>query len=457
MQLVDAAEYASIVKRPFLAVAVVLSLATSACSSAAPTDDAVAASAPPSTGLVDGASGVDEQSLSLGERESSFGPGSSLVAVSQVAERLDRLSEEGGEWFPFPHYIYEPESPECGYTTPIALKGQVQSRESVTDAPFSDTVGVEVMIYADEAVAAGEVAVLNGPNASACDVADGAKLKEALEGPESTPGVEFDVGDGKGAAADVPFDHPNAAARRFVGTMSIGAESRQAEVIEWVAADGPMVVRASAFSLTGRADELVIEMAEVLLTDQFPVVVEDAALDEAVDVVRRAVLEPDVLPSYFEESDPVSFHATTPRTTCYDVLPELAANGPGWLAITPGVGGSRVEQSTLIFPSAELAQNAVEELIAAGIDCYQQLVDLPEPMFSVVDGSITTEMVGDREVVNVQLDFVQDLNGAEFEADADMAVVQDGRFVFLFEFFGLAGDSPNLGELAVSAADRVAS
>ncbi len=441
-------QYALSVKRLMLGVGLLVSLVAAACSSSAqaPTD-----SVTPAT-VSDGQSDDEAAAFSLGEREASFGAGSLVIAASKVAERLENLS---GPWFFFPHYTYEPVPTECGYATPLALEGAIQSRESPTDAPFGDQVGVFVQVYADEATAAEQVAILNGPQSSACDAAGVARLEEELAGPRDIPGAKFDVGDGRGLMTDVPFDHENAAARRFVGKVSIGDEERELENIEWIAATGPMVVHASAMSLTGRAEELVVEMAEVLLSEEFPVAVIDASIDEAVDASRRAVVPNDALPSYYEETSPLTFATSSPETACYNVLPDFYATGPSWQAITPGVGGSQVQQATMIFSSQDQAAKARADLVEQGTDCFEELVGLSEPMFTLVGEAINTETVATREVTTLELNYVQNINGEEFDADVQMSLVQDGRYVFVWEFFGLAGDSPNLAELAALSADRV--
>ena len=54
-----------------------------------------------------------------------------------------------------------------------------------------------------------------------------------------------------------------------------------------------------------------------------------------------------------------------------------------------------------------------------------------------------------------RLDVTQFVNGQEFEIEGGFGGAQIDRFTTGVNFFGLIGDSPDLGELAATAAQRL--
>ena len=434
-----------------MVVGVLLALMASACSG--------------SSDLVDQDDGADtsdtpsEETVSLGTRESGFGPGSLVRVASEVANRLESLrSSASGDWIPVPPYEYEPRPSACGVAEPTALGGLVASRQSQADAPFGESIAVEVSIYPDAEAAANEVAALNGSDAVACDIESAERAMEDFAGPDGIPGVEFDLGDGVGAEIAVPFEiagvSDNAAARAFEGQAAIGAEERVLEQVEWVAADGRYVVHVASVSTTGAATDVAIEAAEILFAEPLPAVERDEVFDDAVDIARGAVLPEESFPAFYDESNTLRLVVLEQEGCLATSQPETVASGPSWLNITPGVGSSEVLQGTLIFSTPDEATAFFDDVVEGGTDCFVELIDLPQPMFTFVDGSSSTTMVDGYELLLLELDYTQAINTAEFDVEFDMAAVRVGELVFSMRFSGLAGDSPDLAALVIEAVER---
>ena len=431
-----------------VAFLVAVALVAAACGNAVAAVDEVESN-------VDASGDQAAEFVSLGEREAGFGPGSLAVAAGDYASRI--LDVEG-EWFPQQPHIYR-ELPEvCGLSRPQASHGGNVTEVAAAQPAFGEVLAIDVLVYASPAEAASQIALLNAPTADDCDLT---VLDQRLEEESAAPGVEFDFGDGIGNPTETSFALPDGftfASRRYEGAIVIGSIRQDfAQIVTWVA-DGRYLLQLTAVSTSGDELGLSEEMANAVFATPGPELARDPELDEVVDALRASVLPNDALPPLFEPAQTLALHGPPlDDDSCYRQFnPEVQVAGPSWIAISPGVGGSVVGQNSAFHASEEDASTAFAELIDLGTDCFGESIGLlPEPDFRLVEGVLEIEEVDGFTVVQFDLDYIQTVGTQEFDVEVRAAFIQTGRFSAEVTFVGLAGDSPDLIELVVLAADEL--
>lgn len=404
---------------------------------------------------VDDDASIDDEDgvVSLGEREAGFGPGSLVVTAGSITERL---WEVDGGWFvaqPFTHFV----APDvCGFLTPVATQGLNLSR---TDSPgelFGDVMVAEVLVYETAEEAAAHVELLNADTAEVCDQAilEAAEVQEVLP-----PGVEFDEGSGVGVAieplASAPADL-SVASRRYLSTLSVGSLDQDVEQIETWISSGRYLIRTSASSALGNADSVADGLMQALFSEPLPPIEQDADLDAAIDAVRTAVLDEEDLPELFDAGDTLRITPGFQDDGCFGRPDALVATaGPQWLAVSPGVGASEVRQRADVYVDAATAAAAFDLVVELGGECFADEISLPDT-FRLVGSAFETQEVDGRTVALAKLDYIQLVGAQEFDVEVQLAITQVGRYEVRFAFFGLAGDAPDLPELAVLAAAELA-
>ncbi len=393
--------------------------------------------------------------VSLGEREAGYGPGSLAIAAGEYFLRLTDLDGSAGAWFPTA-YTFEPRPEVCGYATAEAVQGQTLSRQNPAEAPFGDGISIEVHVLGDQASAQAEVAKLNGDAAVECDVA--AKQRAEAQFQEEVADVmNIDLGDGIGQPAAPFADVPANAVREFVASISVGSQQRALDQIESFVADGRFLIHTTVVSSTGSAAAIHDELNTLLFAGEPPTIDPDPAESAALDRLRSAVVDADELPDFYDENDAATyFRQVADPTSCYKDIPDIGVlAGPSWVAISPGVGGSQVQQSSFVLADEDEAAEVFTLFETLGAECYNTVTGLADPPFTLIESSLERLEVDGFDVLLVTLDYIQMLGTQEFDAQAGIAVTTTGRYILNMEFAGLTGDSPDLANLVVSAAKHL--
>lgn len=441
------------------AVLAAVAFATAACGASSPT----AAEPGDEVSSTDEAPGNPAQTtVSLGDREAGFGPGSFAVIAGEVASRLADIE---GNWQQIQPYTFVDRPEECGLPDPIAVQGGTLSFIDPTEFAFFDFIGAEVLIFETDAEAVEAVEALNGPNAQECDRIFGDQTDfEDVAG----VGLDFDIGDGVGEPAQDPAATPNGRpveTRRYEATLGSGSVTRDVVQIESAVADGRFVVSfvaATASDQTndgvvgdGGTEELLNTAAELLFSDPLPELVVDADLDEAIDDVRRSVLVSSDLADFWDEGPPaaISNDFTDPEG-CYEVVGQARVSGPIWMAINPLSGGSQLFPNTAVYADEATAAASFAEFVNLGVDCFVDSLQLT-PDFRVNGRAFDTVVVEGIDVVVIRLDVAQTVGTQVVDVEIGFASAQADRFTTGVFFGGLIGDSPDLGVLASTAAQRL--
>ena len=436
-----------------------LALVASACgaSSASNADGAASTGeTAEATGTAEGqGGGASAVAIDLGDLEAGFGPGSLVAGADGTLRRLNDLPEM---WTAFVQpYTYQPLPEVCGVADPVAVSGIVLSYLDPSERLFFDTVVGQVLVFDTVEQAANAVEVVNGPTAAECDMAG---LAQIFEDGLPASGLEFDFGDGIGTPADNPpsvsaeFD---AETRRFEGSLMAGSISRDLIQVETSAASGHTLIRLSTISASGRADDVLLEAGALLLSEGVAEVSQDPELDDVVNQVRASLLTIDDVPEFYEPSETirVSFDSADPES-CFELgAGQVRVEGSNWAAVSPGAGVSRLWQLTTIYEDEAAATASFDELVELGADCFVESLQLPDDQFRVTGRAFETANIDGVEVALFRLDVTQFVNGQEFEIEGGFGGAQIDRFTTGVNFFGLIGDSPDLGELAATAAQRL--
>lgn len=396
----------------------------------------------------------DDGVVSLGDREVGFGPGSLAVPAGSI---VDRLWDVEGDWFVGQPFIQFDLPEVCGYLEPLATQGISLSRVDPEQNPFGDGMVAQVLVYETPDEAASQLDLLNGPSAEECDLAS---LEVAKDTELLPPGVEFDAGSGVGVPIDAPEDlveEFGAVSRQYVGSLNIGSVEQELVQLEFWFASDRYLVRSSATSAVGNEEAVQDDMISAFLAEPFPTIDDSAELDSALNTMRASVLDDSALPELFEFNDGLAvFRRPDNDDSCYarpDVL--ASTDGPQWLAISPGVGGSEIVQGADLYSDEATAAAVFDRFVELGADCYAEVVGLPD-VFRLVGSAFETQELNGRTIALVKLDYIQLVGAQEFEVEVAAAVVQEGAFSLRVIFFGLAGDSPDLAALLSIAADQAA-
>ena len=425
-----------------VALLAAVALATVACGASAPAEE------DPETE----SNGSDDGVVSLGDREAGFGPGSLVVPAGSVA---DRLWDVDGNWFVGQPFMLFDLPEVCGFVEPVATQGLSLSRVDAGESLFGDAMVIKVLIYETPEEAAAQLELLNGSTAEDCDRAS---LELANDMELLPPGVDFDGGEGVGVPVDpsaILDTEAGAVARQYEAVLSIGSLEQDLVQIETWFTRGRYLVRATPSSAIGNVQQVADDMIAAVLAEPFPALEDDDVLDAAIDTMRASVLDDSALPELFDFNDGLSvFRRPDGDDSCYgrpDVL--ASTTGPQWLAISPGVGGSEIIQSADRFSDETTASAVFDRFVELGADCFAEVVGLPEP-FRLVGSAFETQELNGRTIALVKLDYIQLVGAQEFEVEVASAIVQEGPFNLRVNFFGLAGDSPDLAALVSQAADE---
>ncbi len=389
----------------------------------------------------------DSGHVSIGDREAGFGPGSLVVQAGQWAGRLTHVE---GEWLPGPPIELDPPD-VCAIGEPEAIQGLTLVRPVDAPGVRADVISAEVRVYATTEEAEALVDKLNGEFADECDAAGLDRLLAA----DAPPGITYNFGDGIGDPSPVPDRLPDglvADSRSFTGEVIFGTVAEPLLQKGTVVADGRFVMGFSVTANPEHVDALEAEVIAVLFSASAPEAIDVPDLDIEVDQLRQAVLSDDDLPQFYESSAQMFVGGQGQSDRCFtEVNPTATSSGPGWLAISPGVGVSELRQTAEIYRTSRQADAAFEEGLERGVECFPAQLNLSE-MFEVIETRVTEIDVDGRRVLLGEIDLIQSLGGQTFDVEAKIAATQVDETVHNVLFFGLAGDSPDLASLVAIAA-----
>ena len=388
------------------------------------------------------------ESVSLGDREAGYGAGSLAVLAGQYAERLTNLK---GDWFrgpPVPLTVPE----VCGLPEPPAVQGFTLVQPVDASGVRADVVSVEVRVYETPDQAEALVSLINGETADDCDRAN---LEVALEA--AVPGVSYDFGDGLGTPAPVPDGLPAglpADSRSYDFDIIFGTVSEPLLQLATVVADGSITVSFSAASTPDNVEDLEAQVIDVLFAEPAPEPIDLPGLDALIDDVRRSVLSNEDVPAFYDPTHAMVLSGPSSPSECITAAqPAVTAFGPFWISVTPGTGASELGQVFRIFANTDSASAALEEVTTVGVDCFVAELGLPDE-FELTNSTTELAEVDGQQVAHVELDYLQKIGEQTFDVEAKFAVTQIGPILTSAQFFGLAGDSPNLPELVATSAIR---
>ncbi len=420
-----------------------------------PGADSTATADAADTATADAADTADAAAIDLGDLEAGYGPGSLVADAGEVLVRLNDLPDM---WSPFVMpFTYDPRPGVCEAPEPTAVTGTVLSFLDPGERLFFDTIVTQVEVYDTAEQATVAVELVNGPDAAECDVAS---LAQVFEEGIPDQGIEFDFGSGVGEPVENPravTDDFVAATRRFEGALNVGSVTRDLVQVETSAASGSTVIRVASVSASGRTNDILDQASELVFSAGPPDVSQDGEIDALVDRVRSSILTVDDVPSFYEPAETIIIaNDSAEPGSCFEFsVGEVRIDGPNWAAVNPGAGVSRLWQLTTIHEDEAAAAASFDELVAVGGDCFVESIGLPEDQFQVTGQTFDSVEVDGLDVVTIQLDISQFIEGQEFEVEAGFAAAQIGQFTTGANFFGLIGDSPELAELAALAAQRL--
>ena len=404
----------------------------------------------PSEGQDDGEPAGGE-AAPAGPREAGFGPGSLAVPAGAY---LDRLYDVDGNWFVGEPYEYREPPAVCGFEEPSAVQGLTLVQIDQDLAPLGDVMNLDVSVFDTAAQAERMVAVLNSATAADCDRA----LLAAVDSDLGTPGVELDFGDGAGTETEVPAGVPEGlpvAARLYEASARIGTLDTPLIQLETWVADGRFLLRSSATNISGEPGEVAANMLEAMFASPAPEISEDGTLDDAAAIIRGAALADSDLPDFYQPTEGLWFPSPSDEVSpcrSTDGL-RVTSEGPKWIAISPGTGASEVRQGAAVYEDEALAAAAFDRLIDGGVDCLLDDLGLTDN-FVLTDMSFEAVEVDGVTVAVTQLDLDQFLGGQPFAVEIQAVEALAGNAVHVVGFFGLAGDSPDLTELVVTAINK---
>ena len=128
-----------------------------------------------------------------------------------------------------------------------------------------------------------------------------------------------------------------------------------------------------------------------------------------------------------------------------------SASGPGWFSINPNAGTSRAGQAARVYESGAAATVAFDEVVERGAECFPVEFDLPD-VFTLIEATSEVVDVDGRRVALIELDYEQSVGGLTVDAESKIVVTQVDQILMSAQFFGLAGDSPDLVDLVATAA-----
>jgi hypothetical protein len=396
----------------------------------------------------DGVGNAGSEPVALGGREAGYGPGSLAVLAGQYAERLTDLE---GDWFrgpPVPLTVPD----VCGFPEPSAVQGFTLAQPVDASGLRADVVSVEVRVHETPDEAEALVNLINGETADDCDRAS---LEVALEA--AVPGVSYDFGDGLGTPAPVPDGLPvglPADSRSYDFDIIFGTVPEPLLQLATVVADGPITVSFSAASTPDNVEDLETQVIDVLFSEPAPEPIELPGLDALIDDVRRSVLSNEDVPAFYDPTHAMVLSGPSYPSECITAAqPAVTAFGPFWISVSPGTGASELGQVFRIFADADSASAAFEEFTTVGVDCFVAELGLPVE-FELTNSTTELTEVDGQQVVHVELDYLQKVGEQAFDVEAKFAVTQTGPTLTSAQFFGLAGDSPNLPKLVATSAIR---
>lgn len=427
------------------AVALTTALAVSACGSSTADDVAESVTEAADATSTDEASTV---AVSLGDREAGYGQGSLAVLAGQY---VDRLADVEGDWFPGPPIPLE--IPDvCGLPEPAALQGLVLARPVDQTGIRADVISIEVRVYKTAEEAEAIISLVNGDSADDCD-----RASVELAADSTAPGVSFDFGDGVGQPSPVPDGLPDglpANSRSYDFEIVFGSVTEPLVQESTVVAEGQAVIAFSVSSGAEDVDELEADLIAALFGQPAPEVIENPDLDVVIDDVRRSVLADSELPDFYGRTNAMVVGGPGEPDVCFTAAPPAAAtSGPSWLAVSPNIGASELNQGNRIYADVDAATVAFEEVKATGLECFPEEIQLPDG-FEIVSSEAEVLDVDGTQVVHVEIDFVQTLGTQTYDVEAKIAVAQFDEVLTSLRFFGLAGDAPDLPELVAIAAER---
>ncbi len=313
-------------------------------------------------------------------------------------------------------------------------------------------VSVEVRVYETPDQAEALVSLINGETADDCDRAS---LELALEA--AVPGVSYDFGDGLGTPAPAPDGLPAglpADSRSYDFDIIFGTVPEPLLQLATVVADGSITVSFSAASTPDNVEDLETQVIDVLFSEPAPEPIELPGLDALIDDVRRSVLSNEDVPAFYDPTHAMVLSGPSYPSECITAAqPAVTAFGPFWISVSPGTGASELGQVFRIFADADSASAAFEEFTTVGVDCFVAELGLPVE-FELTNSTTELTEVDGQQVVHVELDYLQKVGEQAFDVEAKFAVTQTGPTLTSAQFFGLAGDSPNLPKLVATSAIR---
>ena len=124
------------------------------------------------------------------------------------------------------------------------------------------------------------------------------------------------------------------------------------------------------------------------------------------------------------------------------------------MAINPLSGGSQLFPNTAVYADEATAAASFAEFVNLGVDCFVDSLQLT-PDFRVNGRAFDTVVVEGIDVVVIRLDVAQTVGTQVVDVEIGFASAQADRFTTGVFFGGLIGDSPDLGVLASTAAQRL--